>query len=433
MQHTFAPHGHVLTNAGVWSPDSQWIVYDVRSRADGRDFDGARIERVHVETGEVQVLYTSPTDAFCGVATCSPVDDRVVFIHGPEAPEEQWQYAAYHRRGVVVRANAPGAALTLDACNLTPPFIPGALRGGSHVHTFSGDGQWVAFTYEDHLLAQLPQHDAGPSAGHDWNQRNVGVSVPLGPVIPSTRHPRNHAGSHFSVLATQTVNRPTPGSDEISKAYEEAWIGTQGYLQASRRRQLRALAFQGQVVTATGQTISEVFVVDLPDDVTQPGPAGPLGGTERRRPAPPRGTIQRRLTFTADRRYPGVCQEVRHWLRSSPDGSQIACLLRDEQAIVQLWLVSPASGELRQLTRNPVDVSSAFTWSPDGRHLAHVMDGSVCLTDAQSGQTTRLITTQTPGPAAQACVFSPDGRRIAYMQQDRDSPWVQIHSLLAGK
>jgi hypothetical protein len=44
------------------------------------------------------------------------------------------------------------------------------------------------------------------------------------------------------------------------------------------------------------------------------------------------------------------------------------------------------------------------------------MDGSVCVTDAATGATTRL----TPrvegegGPEALACVFSPEGRRIAY-------------------
>lgn len=54
-QITAAPHGHVLTNSGVWSPDSRWIVYDTRSAADGSTFDGTRIERVDVETGRVEI------------------------------------------------------------------------------------------------------------------------------------------------------------------------------------------------------------------------------------------------------------------------------------------------------------------------------------------------------------------------------------------
>ena len=43
-QITTAPHGHVLTNSGVWSPDSRWIAYDVRSASDGSVFDGTFIE-----------------------------------------------------------------------------------------------------------------------------------------------------------------------------------------------------------------------------------------------------------------------------------------------------------------------------------------------------------------------------------------------------
>ena len=83
-QITKAPHGHMLTNAGVWSADSQWIVYDVRSTADGGRFDGAAIERVHVDSGRVERLFTAQHGACCGVVTASPVDDAVVFKHaGP--------------------------------------------------------------------------------------------------------------------------------------------------------------------------------------------------------------------------------------------------------------------------------------------------------------------------------------------------------------
>src|SRR5262249_8422416 len=69
-QLTFRPCGHILTNAGVWSPDGKWVVYDTRSDPAGCVFDGTRIERVHAETGAVRVLYESRNGACCGVATC---------------------------------------------------------------------------------------------------------------------------------------------------------------------------------------------------------------------------------------------------------------------------------------------------------------------------------------------------------------------------
>jgi hypothetical protein len=410
-QVTSAPHGHVLTNAGVWSPDGEWIAFDIRSGREGAVFDGTRIEQVHARTGEVRTLYESRDGACCGVVTCSPVDDRVVFLLGPEHPAPGWSYAAWHRRGVLVSAARPGDAAALDACDVAPPFTPGALRGGSHVHVFGGDGQWVGFTYEDHVLAQFP-----PGPGRDRNQRNVGVSVLGRPVrVPGT-HPRNRDGTAFSVLATRTVNDPRPGSDEISRAFEEAWVGTDGYRRPDGTRQRRALAFQGLVRSASGDDLPEVFVCDLPDDVTVPGD-GPLEGTATRRPAPPQGAVQRRLTFTADRRHPGI-RGPRHWLRSSPDGSRIAFLMKDEGGVVQLWTVSPTGGEPRPLTRNPRDVASSFTWSPDGRRIAHVMDNSVFVTDAETGRSERLTarSSDAEAPLPLACVFSPDGRSIAILR-----------------
>jgi Tol biopolymer transport system component len=103
----------------------------------------------------------------------------------------------------------------------------------------------------------------------------------------------------------------------------------------------------------------------------------------------------------------------------SPDGSRIAFLMKDDAGVVQLWTVSPNGGSLRQVTRNLWPVASAFTWSPDGRHIAHVMDNSVCVTAVASGQTKRLTsrTDDFSGPRPEACVFSPDGKRIAFMRR----------------
>lgn len=426
-QITSAPHGHVLTNAAVWSPDSRWLVYDVRSTADGATFDGTRIERVEVETGRVEVLFESRAGSCCGVVTASPVDDRVIFILGPERPTADWAYGPARRQGVMVRASNPGRVERLDARDLLPPFTPGALRGGSHVHVFSPDVAAVSFTYEDAVLDA-----AAADRSAERNLRGVGVSVcgrPTG--VPAT-HPRNHDGSAFSVLVTRLSDTPRPGSDEISKACEEAWIGLDGYVAADGSRRRRALAVQGTVVTASGAVISEVFVVDLPADLADlaVAGAGPLAGTATKRPAPPRGVVQRRLTFTADRRHPGL-QGPRHWLRSSPDGSRIAFLMRDDSGVVQLFTVDPAGGEPRQLTSTATGIASAFTWRPDGSGLGCVIDGSVCLVDGGSGRVTRLTppVRDDRGPRPEACVFAPDGRRIAYVRQvaaDDGRTWNQL-------
>jgi hypothetical protein len=414
-QVTSAAHGHLLTNIGCWSADSLWVHYDVRSDLAGTRFDGTRIERVRITDGCIESIYESRHGACCGVVTCSPSDPRVVFIEGPEHPTKDFAYSAWNRCGVLIDPSRSRKSI-LDARCLAEPLVEGALRGGSHVHTFDPRGEWIAFTYEDFLLASSEGRD-----GFQKNQRNVGVSVPGRAVHVHAGHPRNHSGSRFSVLVTRTWDYPEPGSDQLQRAYEDAWIGTAGYYHPDGTPQVRAVAFLGDLCRSDGTCFTELFVVDLPEDLTVAGENGPLAGTMHTRPNPPRGVFQRRLTFTADRAYPGV-QGPRHWPRSSPDGTKIATLMRDAAGTVQIWIVSPNGGETVQLTWNEEAIQSAFSFSPDGKWIAHIAGGSVCVTEVATGMTTRLTSPPLcrgePAigfPRPEACVFSPSGERIAYM------------------
>src|SRR5262245_30268207 len=85
-QLTHSKTGHILTNCGVWSPNSEWIVYDTRSDSAGEKFDGSTIEMVNVASGAVKILYQASYGAHCGVATFHPKRNAVVFILGPEHP-----------------------------------------------------------------------------------------------------------------------------------------------------------------------------------------------------------------------------------------------------------------------------------------------------------------------------------------------------------
>jgi len=71
---------------------------------------------------------------------------------------------------------------------------------------------------------------------------NVGVWSPDRPVRVRKDHLRNHDGESFAALVTRTAAHPRPGSDEISRACEEAWVGSNGYLRPDGTRQRRALA-----------------------------------------------------------------------------------------------------------------------------------------------------------------------------------------------
>lgn len=391
-QITFTARHHQLTNTQTWTPDSQWLVFDVRPS--GASFTGKTIERVNIHSGETDVIYTAPEGAHVGVVTVHPQDERYVFIHGPENPDDSWQYDFHHRRGVVT---FQGETHNLDAMDITPPFTPGALRGGSHVHVYSPNGERVSFTYNDHVM-----HEHDPAL----DLRNVGVAAPYGPVTPSGHHPREYVGSHWSVLISQTTPTPQPGSDEINRAYEEGWVGN------------TQLAFIGDTLSLSGEKVPELFIVTLPTDEAgwkQKGDA-PLCGTEQTLPAPPAGVVQRRLTFTHDRAFPGLVSVPRHWVRCNPQGDSIAFLMRDDAGVVQLWLIAPDGSGMRQLTQCS-GIQSAMNWHPSGEALGFVLEDRIAMCDAQSGDIRFLTADHENPPSGDAVVFSPDGKTVAWMQE----------------
>lgn len=405
QQITFAPRHHQLTNINTWTPDGQWLVFDVRPS--GASFTGKTIERVNIISGVVEVLYQATQSAYVGVVTVNPVlPERYVFIHGPENPDAQWHYDFHHRRGVIV---GPDGAHNLDAMDITSPFTPGALRGGSHVHVWSPDGTRVSFTYNDHVL-----HEYDPAQ----DLRNIGVALPFGPVVPQGHHPRAHAGSHWCALVSHTTASPRPGSDDINRAYEEGWIGDKGYLRNDGTRQRWALAFIGDTLSLNGEKVPELYIVDLPlteQDWKQPGEQ-PLEGTDTQLPAPPAGVFQRRLTFTHQRRYPGLVTQPRHWVRSNSQGSELAFLLYDERGLAQIGLISPNGGEPRLLTACEQGISSAINWHPSGQWLAFISDGQVMMCNVFDGSCIALTSKQS-GISGDALVFSPDGKKLAWMQR----------------
>ena len=392
-QITTASRHHQLTNIHTWTPDSQWLVFDVRPS--GASFTGETIERVNVQTGVVEVLYQAHSGAHVGVVTVHPHDEKYVFIHGPENPDADWHYDFHHRRGAIA---AQGKTRNLDAMDITAPFTPGALRGGSHVHVFSPNGENVSFTYNDHVMHE---YDAR------LDLRNVGVAVPFGPVQPQGAHPREYAGSHWCVLVSRTTADPVPGSDDINRAYEEGWVGN------------NRLAFIGDTLSESGEKVPELFIVTLPDSEQgwKQAAGVPLEGTATTLPAPPKGVSQQRLTFTHQRAWPGLVNVPRHWVRSNPQATQIAFLLRDEAGIVQLWLISPQGGEPRQLTHTTTGIQSAFNWHPSGEALGFILDDRLARCDAQSGEVTFLTADHANSPSADAVVFSPDGHSIAWMEE----------------
>ena len=413
-QLTHGPRNHVLDNNDNFSADDRWLAVDTRE-ARGGIAANPLIGRVAVGTGEFEVLYAEPGAGpwgpGVGAASFCPADDRVDFIRGLSGAGAGRPYEMWRRTGATVRVGDPRLHF-LDARDVIAPYTPGALRGGTHRHEWSADGRWIGFTYNDAVLAELEQR-----TGRRANLRTVGVAAELGAPVRVRPGPENQDGEMFAAVVVRVTPEPRPGSDEISQAIEDAWVGRRGYRRADGSWQTRARAFLGTVRLAGGGDLTEVFVVDIPDRLDLPGAAGPLEGTAETMPAPPRGAAQRRLTFTADRPFPGVAREPRHWVRSSPDGEHIVFLARDDAGVVQAQLVSPRGGPVIPVTREAKPIESCVRWSPDGLSLLYVCGGELKVCDARPGSAgfgVAQALTAPSDPPPTSPVWSHDGRTIAF-------------------
>ena len=407
-QLTHAAHGHTIHNTQVFSKDGQWIVYDTRND-DTQIGSTGSIEMVHVNSGEVRVLYKTANQTEygpgVGAVTFSPTEDRVLFIHGIRNADASRPYGVTRRTGVAIDVDHPGEPIFMDARDITPPFTEGALRGGTHAHSWSGDGKWISFTYNDYVMERLAKTDTTVQ-----DLRTVGIMVPRHVEVDEDNTLENNSGTYFSVVVTDVTEHPKPGSDEIDKAFDECWIGEGGYQKPDGSWQAKAIAFQGNVRNERGETITEVFVVDLPADPTVAGDARPLEGTAMSRPGVPLGATQRRITYTAN----GV-EGPRHWLRTTPDGSLICFLAQDERGIIQLFGVSPNGGTIQQVTANAFPVQGPFNIDPNGRWIAYPADNSLFLTLLETGDTHRITERFTDeGKPVGAPNWSPDGKAIVY-------------------
>lgn len=408
-QLTTAPHGHILTNTAVWSPDSQWIVYDVRSDPAGSVFDGTRIERVNVRTKQIEVLYESKNGACVGVATVNPVDGRVVFIHGPENPTPDWSYSPCHREGVIVDPKKPGVAIPLEARDIVPPFTFGALRGGTHLHTWDETGEEIAFTYEDHLLT----HGTNPKK--EPNRRTVGYARPASELIqPKHPHPRNRPGNYYSRIIVETAGFPNPGTTEISRAFEEAWIPSGGH-----RFEAPPLTMIGEMMTADGRKVNELFCLVWAGMQCKPDPRG-LNQSELTMPTyieHPYAKVQ--ITHFAEvSNHSGISTMPRHWPRSNSKGTKVALLTENGKLNILNYSGHFVFYHLEKfdLAVFPITLSSAFTWHPNSRHLAAIVDKCVCVIHTDTGDVKPLTPPSDPPPRPEACVVSPDGTMIAFVR-----------------
>lgn len=424
-QLTHDRYGHFLNSTQVFSPNNEWIVYDTRNDDGGIGVTGS-VEMVNTLTGKIQPLYRTQNQTQygpgVGAVTFSPVEPVVLFIHGIRNANQEHPYGFARRTGVAIYTDKPFEPVFFDARNVTAPFSPGALRGGTHAHTWSGDGQWISCTYNDYLMEQLSKTD---SAIKDL--RTIAVMKPGKVTVPDDGTLENNNGEKFSAVVAVVKENPIPGTDEIDKAFDECWIGSEGYQKADGSRQHRAIAFQGNIRNEKNETIAEVFVADIPEDITLPSPGSHLEGTALTRPDVPAGVVQRRITFTQH----GV-EGPRHWLRSTADGALILFLARDTAGFIQVFGVSPNGGAVSQVSFNDFSVQGPINISPDNKFVSYIADNSVFITDIQSHKSERLTSRDTAKTAPfGAAIWSNDGKAIAFNRriEQEGKTYIQIFLL----
>ncbi|GAB3025696.1 DUF3748 domain-containing protein [Niabella terrae] len=419
-QLTHQQSGHTLHHNGVFSSDGRWVVFD------GRNHDTAigqttEIGMVDIQTGELRVVYRTahPTEFGPGVgaASFSPVANTVIFIHGLVGANQAKPYGFTRRTGVAVELSHPRLPIHMDARDLHFPYTPGSLRGGTHSHCWSPDGRLISFTYNDDLV--------------EPDLRTVGLMLDAGNPVRTDALTGNNNGLYYAVVVADVVAEPEAGSDQIGKAFDECWLGREGYINQRGEQVPYAIAFQGNTVDRHGQIITEIYLVDIDTAaiLRDSSAVGSLG----QRPQVPVGLQQRRLS----RSLKGL-SSVRHWLRSSPDGRYIYALAEDDRGLTQLIRCEVATGKLDYLTRNAFSITNPFNSSPDGTQIVFVANNNIYLLEL-SNLKVRPITHMGSGAGqiVGAPGFSPDGQTIIFNQYlpaaDQATEYLQILAVKLGK
>lgn len=408
VQITHSEIGHTLNTGQVFSADSEWIVFDHRNNDGDIKITGS-IGVVNLKTGEEKTIYTVPNQTQygpgVGAASFSPKENKVIFIHGIRNADAEKPYDFTRRTGVAIDLGNPEQPIFMDARNIEKPFIVGALRGGTHAHSWSTDGSMISYTYNDYVMEQLAKTDPQVK-----DLRTIGLMFPKKVKVSNTANVENNNGEMFALLAATVTENPKPGSDEIDKAFDECWLGKEGYLKTDGSRQHKAIAYQGNVRDEQGNTVTEIFVADIPDDLSTTIFDESIAGASNTRPAVPQDISQRRITFSQK----GV-KGPRHWLRSNADGSLIFFLSEDENGLVQVFAVSPNGGAIKQITHNEFSITSPINISPDGLYLSYIADQSVFITEIADGNSKRLTQKYTtPEQLNGAVVWSNDGNALAF-------------------
>ena len=108
----------------------------------------------------------------------------------------------------------------------------------------------------------------------------------------------------------------------------------------------------------------------------------------------------------------------------SPDATRLTFVRAepDRPRVWNLWLLTLASGEMRQLTRFRDGQTWSASWFPDGRRICYTHEDRVVILDLETG-TSQPYPTPVPHRLVRTPAVSPDGQRVMF-QVYRDGAWM---------
>ena len=426
-QITFCKYGHTLNHRQVLSPDGQWVAYDTRNEDSHIALTDA-VEMVHIDSGDVVRLYQTPTQSLfgpgVGAVAFHPHERRVVFIHGLGNNSVDNKYSAARRFGALVDVQQPNKYIHAEARSLPVEQavqrtgdtlrVLGALSGGTHAHSWNDSG-WLSFTYNDACLECQSKID---NTVRDI--RSVGFMVPGMPIAIERKlglqTDEEFSGTYGAFLAAKVKPLASWGSDEIEYAVEECWIGKKP-----------SLAFLGGVRDIKGTLVNEIFVCKLPSQpelhtAEQPDELAVHAEVALR---PVANCKQRRLTYTADRRFPGV-QGPRNWLVSSPNGETVYATMKDDRGVVQVFGIDTTNGAIQQITDLEHSVEGQISLDAAGTTCSFHCRQRIGLTGVSTGAI-RWLNTASPNQIEGAVHFLETGRLVynRRVESEREG-WLQI-------
>lgn len=388
--------GHTLHHNNAFSKDDKWIVFDGRND-ETKIGETATVGMVNVRTGEERTIYQTRRQTVhgpgVGAVSFSPVKDEVIFIHGLPDANEEHPYAMSRRMGMLVDIHNSGQAFPADARDTSAPYVAGSLRGGTHSHCWSPDGSMLSFTYNDEFV--------------EPDLRVVGVMVPSKEQIQVDQIAGNNNGRYYSAIVTEVVANPKPGSDQISKAFDECWLPIMGHTGELKQQ---AIVFQGNTINKEGKQVTEIYQVDIHQDKILNDTDAV--GKEGERPQVPKGITQKRLTHTER----GL-SDLRHWLRTSSDGQFIYALAKDDQDRNQIVQYGMMTGELKYISAFDFSIASPINISYQGDKITFIAEQNVYVYSI-AAKTLLQLTGYTEKDLALvgAPVFSRKGDKIAFNQ-----------------